>query len=454
MVFCGIDIGTTNTKAIVLDEDGRVIDETTLAAPIAQGDVYWYEHFRRIMDHFAERGRFAGEPIACSVTGQGGSFVLLDDRYRPVGRVCCWTELADAAIVEDMVSAFGEVEYYHLTGWPPHGWLAAAKLRQMAERRQIPEEACRMATVPDFVYAQLLGELLTDVTSAQITGLADFQGLRWSRAILNWVEIDENWLPAIVPGLDVLAEDIESPWGELTLVTGSHDQYAAMEAAGLVKDTNVMLGTGTAWVIDGRTSGPLFDDERFLIHPGQDLRPDCCGFIVTLWQIGAGLDRLLRRFGLTQASLAELEAASAGMDVPEGPVRVDLDTAEVEPAGDRASSVRRYMEWAGSVVAHALEVCGLRPGLEKIVATGGAMASRFWPQAIADLCGLTLEAVDCPSFTAYGAALHARVALLGAPRSHRFPDTAMVKTYTPRQSHEYREWYQTYQRPLLDAQYD
>jgi len=454
MVFCGIDIGTTNTKAILLDEDCRVIAETTVAAPSAPGGVYWCEHFRRILDEFAERGRFAGEPIACSVTGQGGSFVLLDNRYRPVGSACYWPELADAAIVEDMVCAFGETEYYHLTGWPPHGWLAAAKLRQMVERRQIPKGASCIATVPDFVSAQLLGEFLTDATSAQITGLADFQGLRWSRAVLDWIEIDESWLPAIVPGMDVLAEDIDSPWGELTVVTGSHDQYAAMEAAGLEKDTSVLLGTGTAWVIDGRTSGPMFDDERFLIHPGQDLRPDCCGLIVTLWQIGAGLDRLLRRFGLTQSSLAELEVAFARMDVPDGPVWADLDTGEVESAGDAAVSVRRYMEWAGSVVAYALEVCGLRPSLEKIVAAGGAMTSRFWPQAIADICGLTLEAVDCPPFTAYGAALHARVALLGPPRSHRFPDTAMIKTYTPRQSQKYQEWYQRHQRPLLDAQYD
>ena len=80
-------------------------------------------------------------------------------------------------------------------------------------------------------------------------------------------------------------------------MTGSHDQYAAMEAAGLEKDKSVMLGTGTAWVINGRTSRPLFDDRQFQIHPGTDLHPDCYGFIITLWQIGAGFDRLLSRLG-------------------------------------------------------------------------------------------------------------------------------------------------------------
>ena len=76
MIFCGIDIGTTSTKAVVLDENGRVIDEAALPAPAGEARVYWYEHFCQIMDLFAERGRFAAEQIACSVTGQGGSFAL------------------------------------------------------------------------------------------------------------------------------------------------------------------------------------------------------------------------------------------------------------------------------------------------------------------------------------------------------------------------------------------
>jgi sugar (pentulose or hexulose) kinase len=442
------------TKAVVLDEKGDVIDGIAMSAPADEGEVYWNEHFGRVMDAFAARGRFAGEPIVCSVTGQGGSFVLTDDRCRPVGTALCWTELADGAIVEDLTGMFGETEYYHLTGWPPHGWLAAAKLRQMVERKRIPRRARRIATVPDFIYAQLTGGLVTDITSAQITGLADFRGQRWSRKILDWVEIDEGWLPQIVPELGVVAEDIESPWGKLTLVTGSHDQYATMEAAGLAKDTSVMLGTGTAWVIGGRTSKPVFDDERFLVHPGRDLRPDCYGLIVTLWQIGAGLERLLRRLGVTQAPLADMEAAFAGTSGPREPVYVDLDTGTVDPAGDVAMSVRRYMEWAGSAVAYTLEMCGLEQGLERIVATGGSMASRFWPQAIADICGLTVEAVDCAQFTAYGAALHARQVLLGPAGSHRFPGTAVVRTHVSRQSNEYQAWYQEHQKPILQRQRD
>jgi sugar (pentulose or hexulose) kinase len=451
MVFCGIDIGTTSTKAVVLDRDGWVVDEMALPAPAAD-EAYWHEHFCHVLDFFAQRGRFRGEEIACSVTGQGGSFVLTDSVFRPVGDACSWTELADDAVVRDMIDTFGESGYYHRTGWPPHGWLAACKLKQRVGPEEIGGCIRHVATVPDFVYAQLTGELCTDITSAQITGLADFQRTRWSSDILDWAGVSEALLPPIQPGLNVLREGLRTGWGKLTLVTGSHDQYAAMEAAGLVKDISVMLGTGTAWVINGRTSRPLFDERRFRIHPGTDLHPECCGFIISLWQIGAGFDKLLHRLGVTRGSLPGLEDAAVNADVPRACVKVDLDTGAVEPAGDAALSVRRYMEWSGSVVAHALDACGLGRGLKKIVVAGGAMSSRLWPHVIANICDLTVEAVECPPFTAYGAALHARAALLGPLEPHRFPSTAVVRTYTPQHPREYRAWYHDFQKPMLDAQ--
>jgi sugar (pentulose or hexulose) kinase len=450
MVFCGIDIGTTNTKAVVLAGDGQVLDETTVPAPATTGPVgkaYWYAHFCQVMDFFGGRSRFAGQQIACSVTGQGGSFVLLDEGYRPVGSVCSWTTLAEETVVCDLVETLGATACYRRAGWPPHGWLAACKLRQMAEKQRFPHETRFLATVPDSIYAQLTGTLATDITSAQVTGLADFRKAQWSRDMVRWTGMRKEWLPPIVPELRIVAEGVRTGWGRMTLVTGSHDQYAAMEAAGLQKDKSAMLGTGTAWVLNGRTGQPLYDEDRFLIHPGRDLRPDCYGFIVTLWQIGAGFDKLLGNLGVTPASLVQLEETLAGEDMPQERIIVDLDAGTVRPADNVRRAVRRYMEWAGAEVRCALENCGLTRGLEKIIVAGGAMKSQFWPQAIADICGLAVEAVDYPYFTAYGAALHARAAVEGSAPAHRFPSTAVVRTYSPRHAEPYRAWYEYHQKP-------
>ena len=103
-------------------------------------------------------------------------------------------------------------------------------------------------------------------------------------------------------------------------------------------------------------------------------------------------------------------------------------------------------------MAFTLDRTGLRPALTRIVATGGAMSSPFWAQVIADVCGLVVDAVDFPAFTAYGAALHAKQAQTGAAAGAGVSVALASRTYTPRRSNGYRNWYESCQRDLLRRQ--
>jgi sugar (pentulose or hexulose) kinase len=445
MVFCGLDIGTTHTKAVLLDRDGFLLD--TIQLP-ARAETDWYGHFCRVLDYFSSQGHFAGKEIVCSVTGQGGSFVLLDDRYQPVSEPHCWTELAEETNVQNLIDALGVRDFYQQTGWLPHGWLAACKLQQIVTQGAMPTVARYVATIPDAIYARLTGHFVTDITSAQITGLVDFRQGNWSPAILAWVGITPESLPMIETELKVLFDRIDTSWGRLTLVTGSHDQYAAMQAAGLEPDQSVMLGTGTAWVINGRTQHPVFDNDAFRIHPGRDLLPGRFGTITTLWQIGAGFDRLCERLGVQEDRFTqEIDLA----EPPDESIEVDVDTSNIHPAYTGTVAVQRYMEWAASVVRSALERTGRLSSLDRMVVTGGAMASSLWPQIIADVCGITVDAVDFPAFTAWGAASHAMIAE-EAMQAH--PHPAIKQTshrYEPERTEQYESWYQQHQRSVVEG---
>jgi sugar (pentulose or hexulose) kinase len=454
MVFCGLDIGTTHTKAVLLDRDGFLLD--TIQLP-ARAETDWYGHFCQVLDYFSSKGHFDGNEIVCSVTGQGGSFVLLDDRYLPVSEPHCWTDLAEEAVVQDLIDTLGMQDFYQLTGWPPHGWLAACKLRQIVAQRAMPTGARYIATVPDAIYAHLTGHFVTDITSAQITGLANFQQGNWSPAILAWVGIKPESLPVIETRLKVLFDRIDTPWGRLTLVIGSHDQYAAMQAAGLEPEQSVMLGTGTAWVINGRMKHPIFDNDTFRIHPGRDVMPGRFGTITTLWQIGAGFDQLCGRLGVQR------DCFTQGIDLAEPPdesIEVDVDTGSIHPACPAPEryraytgtvAVQRYMEWAASIVRSALERTGWLLSLDRMVVTGGAMASRLWPQIIADVCGITLDAVDFPAFTAWGAASHAMMAKEVTPAQALPAAKQTLCRYEPERTEPYERWYQQHQRNVVEG---
>ena len=287
------------------------------------------------------------------------------------------------------------------------------------------------------------------ITSAQITGIVDFERAQWNAKIVEWVGIENKLLPPITNELEIVFDKVVTRWGKMSFVTSSHDQYAAMQAAGLEPDKGVMLGTGTAWVINGRSSKAIYDNVSFLIHPGRDLYSDCFGYIITLGQTGRSFDGLLERFGLEGSDLEGIESTFSDNELPCKAIEVDVLSGEMASEGSAGLTIRRYMEWAGSVVAFVLERFALTGGQGQIVMSGGATKSKFWPQVIADVCDITVQAIDFPEFTAYGAALHAMGGVSGKISWGHPPKGIDIQIYEPKNALQYRQWYLECQKASL-----
>lgn len=454
MIYCGIDIGTTNTKAVLIDSGGVLIDTANISADFGAESVGWYESFCGIFDYFDSKGHFSDNSIVCSITTQGGSFVLLDGKFDPVSRVYSWTENAGPDSVQSLIDSFGIKQYYHITGWQPGSWLMASKLKELVSKSQIPENTRYIATAADFIHSQIAGKLITDITNAQITGLCDFQNCRWDEKILKWAGIDSSFLPRIADDLSILFDNVQTRWGKISFATSSHDQYAAMEAGGLEKDTEAMLATGTAWVINGRNSRPLFDDNSFMTHPGKDLFAGCFGNIIIAASdvstpIGKGLDELLKRLDIDKQKLGQMEKDFGPAQLPSEGIDTDLlKEATIQKCGS-SLAVRRYMEATASLVVFLLEQFQPARKNGRIVMTGGAVASSFWPQVIADLCGTSVEAIAFPEFTAYGAALGAKAAFEGKQSDSRLLEMAQSRCYEPICAEQYQRWYEQCQKPIF-----
>jgi sugar (pentulose or hexulose) kinase len=388
MLFCGIDFGTTNTKAVLVDAEmtllGRVSFEVPAAGPghplSAQT---WLDHFYKVFDYFKSIGAIRGEKVACSLTTQGGSFVFLDSKFIPIFPACSWMELAGEKTAKDLESVFGKAEYYQKTGWEPHAWLMACKIKE-----QLIKSARFAATVPDFIHARTFGRLVGDITNAEITGLYDFGRKCWDKEILDWAGIREEQLSEVQTEVKVLAEDVSIAGIKVTMVTSSHDQYAAMRGCGL-DEHSLMLATGSAWVINGKSREPIFDPDQFLFHPGRDLVPGYFGFIHSFGPVGKEYEQVLQK----------------------------------------KESVPEFMARTGKRVGEVLEKMGNRKKISKLLMTGGAVRSREWPGVIVKTCGLAVEAVRFDELTAFGAAMFARSAVLGKGPAHTWPKEAEVCVY-------------------------
>ena len=309
------------------------------------------------------------------------------------------------------------------------------------------EEGELVAFVSDYVYARLTGELVTDITNAQMTGMADFENGCWDRNLISWAGLYEGDLPSIKNKVEVLFKDVSTKWGKIDLVTSLHDQYAAMNAVGLRAGKDVMLATGTAWVINFRSEKPAYNSS-YTVHPGRDIVTGDYGNICTMSSVGAGFDELLRQVDLDYDKLSGFDEALMSMQIPTGSLSFDLDNisaCDVEPL----QAVSNYMVWSSSLVRHKLEIAGLLNGLEEIIMTGGAGCSKVWPALIADICGVEVKVVMADELTAYGAAIAAAKAC-GCGTAWELCNIAKIVVYKPRRAGEYNLWYEKFQKELFD----
>ena len=85
-----------------------------------------------------------------------------------------------------------------------------------------------------------------------------------SADILEYLEIEENKLPltlstgAFVGNLTAKAAEELSLDESVRVYNGAHDQYCASIGSGITSSGELLLATGTAWVLFGVTEEPLF----------------------------------------------------------------------------------------------------------------------------------------------------------------------------------------------------
>jgi sugar (pentulose or hexulose) kinase len=255
----------------------------------------------------------------------------------------------------------------------------------------------------------------------------------------------------VITTLKPICERVRIEGQEISFVTSSHDQYAAMTAAG-VRGDSLMLGTGTAWVINGKSNKLLYD-QNALIHPGHDLHEGAYGYIVTMGAIGLGFDLLLKQLNTGYNDLSIMEDVLNRLPPPNEPLSITLTGKFVLCQMDDApQTIRRYMEAAGSKVRYVLEKMNIRSSLKKLLMTGGAASGKMWPQIIANICQVPVEAICFDALCAYGAANLARFTFLGKEDFPGWPEGIQSTVYEPEKIEGYEQWFWKYQFPLFEQE--
>ena len=434
----GLDIGTTGVRCLGVDEKGKVLAEASESYASSSPQPGWSE---QVPDDWWEatcrviaevRAGAGGEIRGVGLAGQMHGAVFLDSNDTPIRPAILWNDQRTAAQCEAITERVGAGRLTEIAGNPALTGFQAPKILWL--RDEEPEAFGRVASVllpKDYIRLRLTGEKATDASDASGTLLLDLRERRWSREILDELEIPAGWLPTVFEGPDATGHVRPDIAGELGLhhqgpvAGGGGDNAAAAVGNGIVRDGLASCSIGTSGVLFAY-SDALVRDPSGRLHAFCHAVPERYHLMGVTLAAGGAL-RWWRDLLGGRLSYDELgELASQAPPGSEGLLFLPYLTGERTPHLDphaRGAFIgltarhqlshltRAVMEGVAFSLRDSLEIMlelGTTP--TEIRATGGGARSQFWRQLLADVFGRPIVRTLVDEGPAYGAALLAGVA--------------------------------------------
>ena len=259
MTVIGIDLGTTNTKAIALSEEGKVLFELsrptdTINVPTG-GEIDPKKLAVGLFDLLREMvsnvGKITDRPIAAiGLTGMAEAGCLADLKDEPLTPILLWYDQRGAAEAEDLRGGY-ENALTSVSGIRMSNVATIYKLSYLKKQLPVSGKKMRWFGVPEWAGRLLTAEHFTDRTLAVRTGAYSLKTDSWSPDALRITGLDEDLFPEIIPALcqnipisPEVAAYLGIPETTRVFIAG-HDDLAAAYGAGLCPGCWVD-STGTA----------------------------------------------------------------------------------------------------------------------------------------------------------------------------------------------------------------
>lgn len=446
MKLLGIDVGTSGTRAVVVDERGSVIASATEEhAAFASPNIGWAEQDARdwwracgiAVQAALREGGISRDEIACvGFSGQMHGATLLDERDEVLRPAIIWCDGRTNEQCRRLTEQVGAERLIELVANPALEGFTLPKLLWVKDNE--PETWARVRTVllpKDYVRFMLTGERATDVADASGTLMLDVRGRKWSDAILEAAEIDAGILPKVFESAEICGRVSDEGAAATGLragtpvIAGAGDQAAGAVGLGIVAPGAVSATIGTSGVVFAATDRPALDPKG-RVHTFCHAIPDRWHVMGVTQAAGLSLRWFRDRFGA---------GATDGRDPYE---RLSEEAASVAPGSDgvmwtpylmgertphldasaraaligltashtRAHVIRAILEGVAFSLRDTLTIFGeMNVPIESIKLGGGGARSQVWRQIQADVYGHAVETVAAEEGAAYGAALLAGV---------------------------------------------
>ena len=438
----GIDIGTSATKGVLMDREGKIYAragrEYSIDMPqpgwAEQDPKMWWEATIQVIREVIKKSEVNPKQVrGIGLSGQMHGTVFLDKNLQPFRPAIIWADQRSSSQCEFIYQKIGKERLAELTGNPVAAGFMCSTLLWIKENQ--PEEFNRIYKVilaKDYIRYKLTGNLGAEVTDASSSLLLDIKRRCWSEELLDILglplkilleEVHESqevagYLLAEVARYSGLLEGIP-------VVYGGGDQSMQAIGNGVIKPRilSSTIGTGGQLFI---TLSKFTYDPKLRIHTFCHALPGTYHLQGAILSAGLSLKWLRENILHTSDSYPifdeEVDKIKVGS---EGIIFLPYLLGERSPYMNpqargvffglslkhhRAHLIRAVMEGVVFALRDCLEVfIELDVKIERVIASGGGARSRVWGQIQADIFNKEISITQSLEQAAMGAAILAGV---------------------------------------------
>src|SRR3954451_5226398 len=480
-----IDQGTTSSRFIVFDKDGRIVTVSQKEHEQITPKAGWVEHdaneiWRRTREvigaALADSDLEAGDIHAIGITNQRETTVVWDrESGEPIHNAIVWQDTRTDAIVRGLGDAD---QLRKATGLPLSTYFAGAKVRWLLDNVDGAQERAEngelaFGTMDSWLMWNLTGGRngglhATDVTNASRTLLMNLETLDWHEKSLETLGIPKSMLPEIRYSNEEYGEINGTAVGGRSLAGILGDQQAALFGQTCFDrgDAKNTYGTGSLLLVN--TGREIVRSPQLLTSVGYTTPGDAPAYVLegSIAVTGALIQWLRDRLQIIETA-PEVEALARSVEDNGGVYFVPAFSGLFAPRwrddargvivgltayAGRGHIARAALEATAWQTREVIDAAGIR--FSELRVDGGMTANDLLMQFQADVLGVPVIRPEMTETTALGAAFAAGLAVgFWADRDELRERWAEGKRWEPAmdesvREREYTQWKRAVERSL------
>ena len=457
----GIDLGTSGIKAVLIEDQTRVIAVASEPVAVSRPKVghseqdadLWVSCVFACLDRLAaEAPREMAAVRGIGLSGQMLAALILDADLRPLRPAMLWNDQRALAECAELLAAVPDIG--QRTNGTPDPGITAPKLMWLRKHEPALMDRARMLMLTkDYVRLALTGEVATEPSDAGGTQLLDVASGQWDAQLCAAAGWDIGHLPPVVASwaeAGRLRADLLARWGmagPVSVAAGAGDNMGSTLGAGATRPGDAVLTIGTSGV-------SCIVDAAF--HPGPQrailtsahVVPDVFLSMGVVMSATASLDWVAR---MTGSNVADLDAQAAAWVAAEGPqaapvflpcltgIRTPLNRPDMQgrmsglhPGVTPAMLAYATMEGIAFQFADcvaAQQEVGTHA--ERITVVGGGTRSQLWLRLLASVLNRPVSLIEGADIAGPRGAARLAAVAAGAPMSVLQDPVPVIRAILP-----------------------